>query len=134
MANNAIECILNDVTAANIYLQALTAAKKEERLRLEESIQEMLSDILVQAEIAKQHLIEKEKMIEQFRRTIIGVEDEIDSEEYEMKEPSRSSRIQGRGSSKSSKIVFREEPKKEKDIEEIIKESSHGEEPSPPKV
>lgn len=72
---------------ATIYLQALLSNKsKSESQRLSESIEELLADILVQAQIALQHLIDRENAIQKLQGTIIGIEDELDSEEYAAKE------------------------------------------------
>ena len=87
MAKNSIDAIINDASMATIYLQALLSNKsKSESQRLSESIEELLADILVQAQIVLQHLIDRENAIQKLQGTIINIEDELDSEEYAAKE------------------------------------------------
>ena len=125
MAKNSIQAITNDISAAMIYLQAIQASKlKQENQRLADSIEELLADVLVQAQIIEQHLIDRENMIDKLKGSIVNIEDDLDSEEYEMKERStplnRSSKVAGQ----SSKTEYRQPLEAAREtplnIEEII--------------
>lgn len=107
MAKNSIEAIITDVSAAMIYLQAIQSSKlKQDNQRLSESIEELLADILVQAQIVERHLIDREQTIEKLQQGIVGIEDDLNAEEYEMKERSTPRNKTGRVASQSSKTFY----------------------------
>jgi hypothetical protein len=107
MAQNSIEAIINDLSSAMIYLQAIQSSKlKQENQRLSESIEEVLADALVQVQIVKQHLIDRELTIQKLTGAIGGIEDELESEEYEMKERATPFNRSSRTASQSSKTHY----------------------------